>query len=365
MDLTAIIEAFLLPDGSAALVAFPCEAAADELCRIPGALRVRRDQWRVSSVYLAYLYRGLPGIKLEIADEASAIPEAFDPWTRPPQPDIGLDWNDRVSLLTAMRALKYSPKTIKAYLRYVGEFVRFAQKPAREGTDADLTRYLAYLETSRSASASTLNLAISAVRFFYTKIIKLPLASERKRPRADRRLPVVLSKNEVLQIIDSTKNLKHKAILMLAYCGGLRVSEIVNLKPEDLDPDRRTIYIRKAKGRKDRYTLLSDKAWTIVDEYVKTCRPQCWLFEGYSPGFKLTIRTVQSVFYAACLHSGIAKRVSIHSLRHSFATHLLESGTDIRYIQSLLGHTSPKTTAIYTHVARRDFLRIHSPLDEE
>ena len=185
----------------------------------------------------------------------------------------------------------------------------------------------------------------------------------RRRPKGDRRLPVVLSREEILRVVGAVPSLKHRAMLLLAYSGGLRVSEIVNLHPQDLDRDRHTIYIRAAKGRKDRYTLLSDIAWAAVEKYVRSERPRSWLFEGRTPGYRLSIRAVQGAFYSACRRAKIGKRVSMHTLRHSFATHLLESGTDLRYIQTLLGHADPGTTAVYTHVAKRDFLHIRSPLD--
>ena len=401
-DSTTIVEAFLLPDGSAGIVVRPFRRIETILSGIPGALRVRMDHWRISSCFLAYIYRGIPFVELRIADENQRIPEAFSLWTDSPVrpegyelkagseeersadavvntahpknsqtrfPDgsaesIGLNGQAWRMLRAAMCSRKYSPKTVRAYCRYVKEFLDYIGKPPKEGTETDVTQFLAHLEKTRKASASTLNLAISSIRFFYKTVLGLQIATERKRPKADRRLPLVLSKNEVRRLINSLQNCKHKSMLMLAYCGGLRVSEIVDLRIHDLDPERRTIYIRRAKGRKDRYTLLSDAAWSVVSAYVEAERPQYWLFEGRSPGTRLTIRTVQSVFYSACEKAGLSKHVSIHSLRHSFATHLLESGTDIRYIQTLLGHSSPTTTAVYTHVARRDFLKIRSPLDE-
>jgi len=403
MELHTLVQAFLFPDDSAGLVVEPYDLVETELCRIPGSIRVRSDQWRISASFLAFVYGGIPGVAFEIVDDPKAIPETFNLWSYPlrnmeeekeaatvkadvkiksiesmvsrngkaPPCDslktenvLGLDWQTRISLLEVMHSRKYSPRPIKAYCGYIDGFLQYVQNPPKAASESDLTCFLSFLEKSRSASASTLNLAISAVRFFYTAVLRLPMATGRKRPKADRRLPMVLSKSEVLKIIDSTDSMKHKAMLMLAYCGGLRVSEIVNLKLGDLDPDRRTIYIRRSKGRKDRYTLLSDSAWSVVTAYIKQDKPRLWLFEGRSPGFQLTVRTVQSVFYSACVHAGIPKRVSIHSLRHSFATHLLESGTDLRYIQTLLGHSSPNTTAVYTHVAKRDFLKIRSPLDE-
>ncbi len=363
-------EAYPLADGSAGLVIRPGRAAQAELGAIPGSLHVREDHWRIPSAYLAYVHSGIPGLRLEFAREGAALPEAFSLWngeaarSEAEAAPAGLDWNGKISLLAAMRARKYSPRTARTYYRYIDEFLRHAGKPPRQGTDADLTAYLAYLESERKASAATLNLAISAVRFFYLVVLGIPMAMRRRRPKCDRRLPLVLSKDEILRVVEALSGPKHRAMLLLAYGGGLRVSEIVNLRPQDLDPGRHTIYIRAAKGRKDRYTLLSDTAWSAVEKYVQSEGPRFWLFEGRTPGFRLSIRAVQGIFYSACRRAKIGKRVSIHALRHSFATHLLESGTDLRYIQNLLGHANPGTTAVYTHVAKRGFLHIKSPLDE-
>ena len=160
-----------------------------------------------------------------------------------------------------------------------------------------------------------------------------------------------------MKILQSLSNIKHKAILTLVYSAGLRVGEVVKLKPEDIDSDRRLI------GRKDRYTLLSDIALRILREYYKEYKPSKWLFEGARKGRHISTRTVQAIFRQACEKAGIKKEVSLHSLRHSFATHLLENGVDLRYIQEILGHKSSKTTEIYTHVSKASIASIKSPLD--
>jgi integrase/recombinase XerD len=166
-----------------------------------------------------------------------------------------------------------------------------------------------------------------------------------------------------VRLLRALLNIKHRTVLALAYSGGLRVSEVTALKPEDIDLSRNLIYIRKAKGRKDRYTLLSKKTANLLKKYINAYKPEKWLFEGQNPANHLSIRSAEKVFENACKAAGIKKKVSIHCLRHSFATHLLENGTDIRYIQELLGHASSRTTQIYTHIAKRDFLKITSPLD--
>ncbi|MCM8827609.1 MAG: tyrosine-type recombinase/integrase [Candidatus Omnitrophica bacterium] len=198
---------------------------------------------------------------------------------------------------------------------------------------------------------SRLNQDINAFKFYYGVMHKRKFVYEVKRPHKDRELPVVLSREEVAKILNSVNNIKHKAILMLVYSAGLMVSEVVKLKTEDIDSKRMLIHIKGSKGRKDRYTLLSEKALTILRRYWIEYRPQKWLFDGAKPERHISIRTAQKIFEHACKKAGIKRDVTVHRLRHSFATHLLESGTDLRYIQEILGHKHSKTTVIYTHVS--------------
>jgi site-specific recombinase XerD len=267
------------------------------------------------------------------------------------------------NLLKELQSRKYSRKTIKSYFYYNKEFHTFCGKPVNLVEYQDVLDFLSHLSQNRSYSEAGVNLAISALKFFYGHILNKNFIFDKKRPKKNKRLPNVLNTEEVINTLNALTNIKHRTILTLAYSGGLRVSEITNLRPEDIDPVRKVIYIRRAKGRKDRYTLLSDKAFALLSKYIDIYKPGKWLFEGQYPGRPISIRTAEKIFKNACRSAGIAKDVSIHCLRHSFATHLLENGTDIRYIQELLGHASSKTTEIYTHVARRDFLKIKSPLD--
>jgi site-specific recombinase XerD len=177
-------------------------------------------------------------------------------------------------------------------------------------------------------------------------------------------LPVVLSQEEVTKILSAVSNVKHKVILMLIYSAGLRVGEIVKLKVEDIDRESKVIRIRAAKGMKDRYTILSDVTLETLREYWKEYRPKNWLFSGQDKERHITTRTVEKIFSNTCKEVGILKEATVHSLRHSFAAHLLESGVDLRYIQEILGHKSSKTTEIYTHVSTRDLGKIKSPLDK-
>jgi len=230
-------------------------------------------------------------------------------------------------------------------------------------SNEDIRDYLYHLANDKEASTSTLNTAINALKFCYGDVLKRRFVYEIKRPKKDKKLPVVLGQEEVSQILSSVNNIKHKTILMLVYSAGLRVREVVKLRPEDIDTERKLIHIKGAKGRKDRYTMLSDVIIEILKEYWERYKPEKWLFMGIKPEKHISTRTVQAIFEQASEKAKIGKEVSVHSLRHSFATHLLESDVDLRYIQELLGHKSSKTTEIYTHVSNKDIGKIKSPLD--
>jgi len=256
----------------------------------------------------------------------------------------------------------YSPRTRKAY---VGHVRRFLER-LPDGTELhDLLRqHVLSLIAGGRLSRSYHDQLISALRLFCARVLRqdleeLPLA----RPRRERRLPVVLSLAELLRLLAAIDNLKHLLIVTIAAAGGLRVSEVVRLRPEDLDIDRGMTHIRGGKGGKDRYTLLADAALPALGTYLAVVKPEGWLFPGARPGRPITARSVQKVVERARQKAGIKKRVTPHTLRHSFATHLLENGVRLRYIQELLGHASVRTTEIYTHVARPDLERIRSPLD--
>jgi site-specific recombinase XerD len=206
---------------------------------------------------------------------------------------------------------------------------------------------------------------INAFRFLYVELYKRPLVlADLKRPRKEYKLPVVLSEEEVRSLFDALGNVKHRTMMMLVYSGGLRVGELVRLKPEDIDSKRKMIHVRGGKGKKDRYTMLADVVLDVLREYWKAYKPKVWLYEGQTKGKPYSTRSAQQVFEQAKEKAGIRKQVSIHSLRHAFATHLLEQGTDIRFIQELLGHRSVRTTEIYTHVSKRTIGTIRSPIEK-
>jgi len=217
---------------------------------------------------------------------------------------------------------------------------------------------------TKNISISQQNQRINAIKFYYEKILgKEKQYYELYRPKKEQKLPKVLSKNEVMRILKESTNNKHKCILMLIYSAGLRRSELIDLKISDIDSERMVINIRDAKRKKDRISLLSQNALMLLRDYYKEYKPKSFLFEGQNGG-KYSASSIANVLRRAAKNAGIQKIVTPHMLRHSFATHLLEQGTDLRYMQELLGHNSSRTTEIYTHVSKKAIDKIRNPLDE-
>ena len=225
--------------------------------------------------------------------------------------------HDFEDLKRKLLSRKYSSKTVKAYIYYNKNLLQFVNKNPFEITDFDVKNYLFYLAEERQSTTSTLNQAINALKFYYGTMLKKKFIYEVKRPRKDKKLPVVLNKEEVVKILSSVDNIKHKTILMLVYSAGLRVGEVVRLKVEDIDSQRRLVHIKDAKGRKDRYTMLSDTVLEVLREYWKEYRPTKWLFPGPDKERYITTRTAQRVFEIAREKALIKKNVTIHSLRHA------------------------------------------------
>ncbi len=259
----------------------------------------------------------------------------------------------------------YSPKTIKSYMSHIRLFLERCGKGVEQLAKEDIDRYLLYLLDEKGHAHSFVSQAVSSIKFLFRHVLmKDDIIKNVVRPKKESKLPEVLSQKEVLNILDSLINLKHKAILFLTYSSGLRVGEVVRLKVKDIDSDRMLIHVIQGKGRRDRYTVLSEVALKALREYARQSKPTVWLFQGEEEGSHITERTVQRVFENAKDKAEVQKKVSVHSLRHSFATHLLEGGIDLRYIQELLGHQSSKTTEIYTHVTEKSIKKIVSPLDK-
>ena len=261
----------------------------------------------------------------------------------------------------------YSKSTIKTYLNEMHQFLfRLGTIPADDLQPQHLKKYLVFCFEKLRLSENTLHSRINALKFYYEQVLRRDrFFWEIPRPKKPLQLPKLLNEEELCRLFNALSNKKHKAMLFTAYSAGLRVSEIVQLKLKDIDSERMQIFIENAKGKKDRYLNLSPVLLDILREYFKqyTPRPKLYLFESEQTGDAYSTRTVQQIFSNAKRAAGISKEVGIHSLRHSFATHLLESGTDLRFIQELLGHSSPKTTMIYTHVSSTSFKNITNPFD--
>lgn len=264
-----------------------------------------------------------------------------------------------------LKELHSSESTIRVYSSAFEQFCNYYKDvPLEQVTQEQITNYMQHLAIDRKVSSSYHNQAINAIKFYYERVLK----GDRKiylldRPRKEQKLPVILNKEEVKEILNCIDNIKHKAIVMLAYSAGLRLGELVRLKIKDIDSVQMQIRVEQSKGNKDRTTILSVRALEVLRKYFQQYRPKEWLFEG-ADGGQYSSRSIQMIVKDAVKKAGIKKKVSTHTLRHSFATHLLEAGTNLRYIQNLLGHESSKTTELYTHITLKGFEQLKSPLDD-
>jgi site-specific recombinase XerD len=258
-----------------------------------------------------------------------------------------------------------APRTIAKYTECVAEFARYFHASPEHLGPEHVRSYLLHLVQERQVSWSVYNQARCALQFLYRVTLGQDwVVAEVACPKVPKRLPVVLSPDEMARFLDALHNPKHRALLMTAYAAGLRLSEVAGLRVEDIDGARMVIHIRQAKGHKDRDVMLSPRLLAILRQYWKGQRPRPFLFPGRKPDQPISPRTVQMVCKRALAASGLSKRVNMHALRHSFATHLLESGTDLRTIQVLLGHRSFSTTARYVHVATAALKSTRSPFDD-
>jgi len=265
--------------------------------------------------------------------------------------------------LLKLELKRYSSSTVKTYVYFFEYFLnQYPDTDLQSFDENDIREFLQKL-VQEGKSNSYINQAVNAIKFYFEVVLGMPNRFYSiERPRKEKKLPTVISKKDVSNMINSISNLKHKCIVSLLYASGLRLNELLNLKIKDIDSSRMIIFVRAGKGNRDRYTILGESILTDLREYYKIYDPKDYLFEGASGG-KYTHTSVQMTVKRAAKNAGILKKVTPHTLRHSFATHLLENGTDLRYIQSLLGHSSSTTTEIYTHVAVNTFDSIKSPLD--
>jgi len=265
-----------------------------------------------------------------------------------------------------MQQRRYSDNTIKSYIEALVSFLVFYKdKQIEEIDNKDIVHFNSEFIIKNKLSLSYQNQLINALKLFYNTITNKKLIIENiLRPRYSRKLPNVLSKDEIEKILKATQNLKHKAILSLIYSCGLRRSELLNLEIKDIDSKRNLLIIRNAKGRKDRLVPLSVKTLDLLRNYYKQYKTKKYLFEGYIEGEQYSAESLQNILRRSVKKAGINKAVTLHWLRHSYATHLLEAGTDLRYIQEILGHKSSKTTEIYTQVSTNMLQKIKSPFDD-
>jgi len=269
----------------------------------------------------------------------------------------------RRRMIEDMTIRKFAPKTQHDYLQRVKNFTAYLGRSPDTASSEDVRRYQLHL-TARGVGVPTVNQTVSTLRFFFKVTLARPDLVERTAfVREPRKLPVVLSPEEVVRLLDAAPSLKYKAALSVAYGAGLRASEVVALKVSDIVSQRMVIRVEQGKGRKDRYVMLSPHLLDLLRAWWKLARPQGWLFPGQNRLNPLTTRQLNRACHAAADRAGIDKRVSLHTLRHSFATHLLEQNIDIRVIQVLLGHAKLDTTALYTRVATKTIQQVMSPLD--
>ncbi len=259
----------------------------------------------------------------------------------------------------------YSNQTIKSYLSALKLFLEYITKLEMDKiTEKEIQNYLYYCKDTKDYSFSAMKQVIASIRYLYLKVLhkQVPesLFIKLKKPIT---LPSVLSIKEISKILHVTKNIKHKTILLLIYSAGLRLGELLNLKIGDIDSESMKIHVRQGKGKKDRYIMLSENMLKLLREYYKIYSPKEFIIEGQHGG-KYSPKSVQSVFKSSLKKAGIKKKATVHTLRHSFATHLLDEGIDIRYIQELLGHKRLETTQIYTHVSSYSINKIKSPADK-
>lgn len=328
--------------------------------------------WRVpyTKLTLRFLEKYFPDMLAWTFQPAEDIPERLGETSKyadHAKSDVTpAKYEEAVMALEQCLTLKrYSWRTVKAYKNCFRQFIRHYDdiKPSQL-TRKHIDDYVSGLIRNKRISESHQSQILSAIKMFYAEVVQQAYKVQGLfHPKRPEKLPHVLTEEEVTRLLKAVDNLKHRCILMMIYSAGLRLGEVLHLKVSDLQPENKRLFVREAKGKKDRCTILSDKAWVLVQEYLEVYCPVEWLFEGAAGG-KYGERSVQAIFSQAKEKSKINPAATVHTLRHSFATHLLEKGVDLRYIQDLLGHESSKTTEIYTHITKKGWDKIKSPLDD-
>lgn len=270
--------------------------------------------------------------------------------------------NDYLKQADKLMVLRnYSPKTKKAYLYYIEQYLNYSKDKKLKNRNEAIESFLME-KIEKKNSPQTVNLALNSIKFFYKEVLKNNEKIDLKFAKRSNKLPIVLSREEINKILENTRNLKYRTAIALAYGGGLRIGEVQNLKVKDIDLKENIIHIKNAKGKKDRITTFSEKLSADIKNIIFNKKANDIVFES-NRGGKLTDRSFQEIFKKALKKSDIKKEATFHSLRHSFATHLLENGTDVRYVQELLGHQNIRTTQIYTKVTNPKLKNIKSPLN--
>ncbi len=281
------------------------------------------------------------------------------------QKKLALTESEETAVLKLVEQLmlqRYSHNTIRTYRQAFYQYLMETENSLINPDRDQIRNYLLKQIKTQKWSESTQNTFINALAFYFRKVSRLEIDLRNLRPREPKSLPNVLSEEEVIKILKACENTKHKTILMLIYSAGLRLSELISIRKDDLHFASNKIFVKSGKGKKDRYSLLSEKMKAQVQAYISEYRPRYWLFEGQTEE-QYSVRSVQAILRRAVEKAGVNPFATVHTLRHSFATHLLERGTDIRYIQEILGHNSVKTTEIYTHITKKGGDQIKSPLD--
>lgn len=270
----------------------------------------------------------------------------------------------REQMMQDLQLKGITPRTQKKYLREIGIMADYFDKPLEELGEKEVKEYLVHMIQTRKLSRGTYRCYVAGIKFLYkTTLNREEVVEKIHYPKAKKTLPVVLDLAEVRTMLSVMENLKHRALLTITYSAGLRVSEAAKLKVTDIDSKRMMVRVQQGKGRKDRYSLLSQTALEVLRQYWRQYRPKDWLFEGQKDGAPMCYTSIRNIFIEAKERAGITKPASVHTLRHSFATHLIEAGTSLHHVQLLLGHRSPTTTTVYLHVSKMNLAQVTSPLD--
>lgn len=330
------------------------------------------DEFDLGAVFNAF--KGVAWVNIEGLRKHQVTTEHIGPIkvtrvekNRPPRPE---PTPENAELMSEFRKWlehkRYSDNTVRTYTEMLTVFTGYIHpKSLREVTNDDVVDFVHTVLLGEGYSFTYQNQLVSSLKLFYSEMTNTQIDIEKlERPRREHKLPNVLSKNEVHLILTALRNVKHKTMLSILYACGLRRSELINLRIQDIDRQRGMLTIRNAKGRKDRMVPVSERTVAMIDNYLKMYKPITWVFEGQNAGERYSEQSLSKVLKQALEAAGIKKNATLHWLRHSYATHLLESGTDLRYIQELLGHKSSRTTEIYTHVSQQSLGRIKSPFDD-